>query len=150
MIYNRTQFDVDNAIQIRSDKVQKNIALTDEDVATLEKGMMTVNTLNRIESKQAEMVSVLNTMGYYDISIVNRVWSAEEIFKLNDFVRIVKNCNKIKEAFFVFASTPPTPKIKFYFENVNSIEKILADIEAMANQIKEMYNICGTIECGEV
>jgi hypothetical protein len=50
----------------------------------------------------------------------------------------------------VFSSTPQNPKAKYYFEDLNRMEKILFDLEEMAKQIKDNYLICGTFECGEV
>ena len=52
MIFDRTQNDVDTAILLRDTKVKNFETLTESEIATLEKGMLTINTLNRIETKQ--------------------------------------------------------------------------------------------------
>ena len=59
MIFDRTQNDVDTAILLRDTKVKKFETLTESEIATLEKGTLTINTLNRIENKQEEFVKTI-------------------------------------------------------------------------------------------
>ena len=148
LIYNRTQQDVENAIKIRSEKVQKFQELSAEDIEVLERGMITLNTLNRIEDKQAELKLLINDMGYWNTPIKNKNWSASEIFDEKNFQRILDNLNILKEAFFVYKNTPNTPNISYNFNDINAIEKILFDIELMIKEIKDLYRECGDIECG--
>ena len=54
MIFDRTQNDVDTAILLRDTKIKKFETLTESEIATLEKGMLTINTLNRIEDRQEQ------------------------------------------------------------------------------------------------
>ena len=62
MIFDRTASDVDAAIKIRDEKVKSYQELTEEDVDILERGFITLNTINRIEEKQSELKSLLNNM----------------------------------------------------------------------------------------
>lgn len=148
LIYDRTQQDVANAIKIRSEKVQKFQELTADDIAILERGTITVNTLNRIEYKQAELKLLINDMGYWNTLIRNKNWSTSEIFDEDNFQRILDNLNILKEAFFVYKNTPNTPNVSYNFNDINAIEKILFDIESMIQEIKDLYRECGDIECG--
>ena len=59
MIFDRTQNDVDTAILLRNTKVKNFETLTESDIATLEKGTLTINTINRIENKQEEFVKTI-------------------------------------------------------------------------------------------
>ena len=72
MIFNRTENDVDKAIKIRAEKVQKFQELTDSDIESLEKGMLTINTLNRIEEKHLELKNLFNNLGYWDTNIITK------------------------------------------------------------------------------
>lgn len=148
LIYDRTQQDVANAIKIRSEKVQKFQELTEDDIAILERGTITVNTLNRIEDKQVELRSLINDMGYWNTPIRNKNWSTSEIFDEDNFQRILDNLNILKRAFFVYKNTPNTPNVSYNFNDINAIEKILFDIELMIEEIKDLYRECGDIECG--
>ena len=141
MIFDRTQSDVDSAKNIRETKLKKFSTLSDSDILVLEKGFFTFNTINR---KQ-----LLNTLGYLNISIVNKTWALGDDFSESDFQRIIDNENLLRESFFVYSYTPDTPGISFYFEDINSLEKILYDIENMVDDVKNNYRICGTFECGE-
>lgn len=149
MIFNRTQNDVDTAILLRNTKVKKFEALTESEIVTLEKGTMTYNTLNRIENKQDELKNLFNDMGYWNTSILNKVWGENDIFNVKEFQRILDNTNVLRNAFFVYKNTPNTPPISYHYNDINDLEKILYDLDVMINDVKSHYRICGTFECGE-
>lgn len=150
MIFDRTMEDVISAISVRAEKVQKGEKLTAEDIEILERGTLTINTLNRIENKQAELKEILIEMGYGVSAMPNSVWDFSEIFKQEDFDRILTNEQKLKDAFFVYSSTPSV-SINNYrlFSVINEVEKILDDIEKMTDDVKSNYRICGVTVCGE-
>ena len=149
MIFDRTQADISAAISLRSEKVQKFKELTESEIATLEKGTMTINTLNRIENKQTELKALFNEMGYWNTPITNKVWTVTQIFNADEFQRIIDNTNILRDAFFVYKGTPNTPPISYHFEDINSLEKILYDLDVMINDVKSLYRECGTFESGE-
>ena len=148
LVYNRTAQDVKNAEKIRSEKVQKNESLTASDIETLEKGTITINTLNRIEDKQDELRTILNSMGYWNTPIVSKNWDYTQIFDKTEFERILKNLDILRNAFYVYSDTPKTPKVSYKFDDINAIEKILYDLEEMTNYVKNNYRECGDFECG--
>ena len=149
MIFDRTQNDVDTAILLRNTKVKNFETLTESDIATLEKGTLTINTLNRIESKQEELKNLFNEMGYWNTSITNKTWGENDIFNEDEFKRILDNANVLRQAFFVYKDTPNTPPISFYWNDINALEKILYDLDVMINDVKSNYRECGTFESGE-
>ena len=150
MIFDRTQNDVDTAILLRDTKVKKFEELTESEIATLEKGTLTINTLNRIESKQEELKNLFNDMGYWNTSITNKVWGENDIFNVNEFQRIIDNTNVLRQAFFVYKNTPNTPPVSYHYNDINSLEKILNDLDVMINDVKSRYKRCGTFRCGEL
>lgn len=150
MITNRTQYDVDTAILIRNTKVKKFEELTENDINYLERGTLTINTLNRIEAKQEELKNLFNDMGYWNTPIVNKVWNYTQIFDIDEFNRIVENVNILRKAFFTYKNTPNTPTARCHFENINDLEKILNDLDVMINDVKSRYKRCGTFRCGEL
>lgn len=149
MIYNRTQKDVDDALSIRETKVKNFIPLTSEEEATMERGMLTVNTLNRIENKQAELHARLNEQGYYNIEITHKNWGENDFFFASDIQRLVDYLNALKRAFFVYSNTPATPPYEYTYSSLNDIEKILVDVESMLDDMIAKMRECGTFECGE-
>lgn len=149
MITDRTQTDVDSALKIRDNKVKTFQTLPEDDVKTLERGMLTINTLNRIEEKQDELKNLFNDMGYWNTNIINKTdWSTGYIFTDSDFQRIIDNENVLREAFFTKKDTPKTPSISFHYDDINSLEKILVDLDVMINEVKSNYRECGAYECG--
>ena len=150
MIFDRTKNDVDAAIKMRDKKIKAFAELTEEDVAILERGMMTVNTINRIEQKQSQLKEIINGMGYWNTDISNKNWGYEGIFDVTEFQRVLENTEKLRSAFIVYSQTPKVPKVSYHYEDINAIEKILYDISSMADEIKSNYNECGNFICGEV
>jgi hypothetical protein len=148
MIYDRTLTDVNNSKRIISEKVQKFIELTEEELEVLERGTITVNTLNRIENKQAEIKSLLNDMGYFNTPVTNKTWKYSDIFSQNDLERLVNNNLSLKDAFYVLADSPTDAIAKYHYKEINSIEKILFDISQNISYTKDKYRRCGNFNCG--
>lgn len=149
MIFDRTQNDVDTAILLRDTKVKNFETLTESEIATLEKGTLTINTLNRIEAKQEELKNLFNDMGYWNTPITNKTWGENDIFNSNEFQRIIDNTNVLRQSFFVYKATPNTPPISYHWNDINALEKILNDLDVMINDVKSNYRECGTFESGE-
>ena len=157
MIFDRTQNDVDTARILRDTKVKFDPitmqpinpeALTESEIATLEKGTITYNTLNRIETKQEELKNLFNDMGYWNTPIRNKIWGENDIFNIDEFQRILDNTNVLRQAFFVYKDTPNTPPVSYHYNDINALEKILYDLDVMINDVKSHYKECGTFESG--
>ena len=149
MIFDRTQEIVDAAKRIRDEKVKNFYELTESDISILERGTLTINTLNRIEEKQEELKHLLNAMGYWNTVTSNRRWDYSDIFNEEEYERILENARVFRKAFFVYSGTPDTPKVSYHFQSINDLERILFDMDVMINDIKSKYRRCGTFRCGE-
>lgn len=149
MIFDRTQNDVDTAILLINTKVKNFETLTESEIATLEKGTLTINTLNRIENKQELLKGLFEEIGYWNIPITNKVWGETDIFNVVEFRRILDNTKVLREAFFTYKNTPNTPPISYHYNDINALEKILHDLDVMINDVKSHYRQCGAFECGE-
>lgn len=149
MIFDRTQNDVDTAILIRNSKVKNFETLTESDINYLERGTLTISTLNRIETKQEELKNLFNDMGYWNTPITNKVWGENDIFNADEFQRILDNTNVLRNAFFVYKDTPNTPPISYHWQDINALERILYDLDVMISNVKADYRYCGEFECGE-
>ena len=150
MIFDRTQNDVDTAILLRDTKVKKFETLTESEIATLEKGTLTINTLNRIENKQEELKNLFNEIGYWNTPIFTRQWAYADIFEGAQFDRILNNLEILIKAFFIYKNTPNVPDNNYRkYQTINDVEKILYDLDLMINDVKSHYRECGTFESGE-
>lgn len=160
MIFDRTQNDVDTAIRLIKEKVKFDPvtmqpinpeALTETEIATLEKGTLTINTLNRIEIKQEELKNLFGEMGYWNTPINNKTWKFTEIFNEQDFFRILNNLDVLINSFFIYKDTPNIPDNNYRkYQTINDVEKILDDLDIMINDVKSKYKRCGTFRCREV
>lgn len=149
MIFDRTQRDVYEALNIRAAKVQNSLPLTETEQNTLERGMLTISTLNRIEKKQAQLSENLTRRGYRNSAVKTRTWSYTDIFVEADLNRIVDNCRILREASVTYSDTPLVPVPNFNYLTWNDIERILHDIETIVDEIVRNYRECGAYICGE-
>ena len=148
MIYNRTLTDVETAKTLRG-LLQAGNTLTSEQISALERGSCTINMLNRVEMKQADLAVILNRYAYM-VHIENKTdWQTTDIFTFQDHRRLLNNLNLLKQAYYTYATTPKTPTYMYGYEESNSIEKILVDIEAMINDMEGRFRECGTFKSGE-
>lgn len=147
--FGRTIDDVNNAARIIEEKIKSFSEVSNKEKAVLEKGMFTINVLNRIEDAASKAKENMQIAGYFDNEIITRTWDNTDFFKKEDFERILNNLDVLKKSFFVYKNTPSTPTARFYFENLNDIEKILYDLHSVLDYVFENSFECGTFECGE-
>ena len=147
MIFDRTQEDVDTAVRLRNEKVKEFKNLTSEEINTLERGTITINTLNRIENKQSEIAELFSNLSI-NVDIENKNWEETQIFNRAEFQRILDNLNVLVKNFSVYSNTPNVPQISYHFEAINAIEKILFDLEELYNKALKSFIYCGTTHCG--
>ena len=147
MIFDRTQEDVDTAVRLRNEKVKVFKNLTSEEINTLERGTITINTLNRIENKQQEIKELFSNIAI-NVDIENKNWEENQIFDKTEFQRILDNLNVLVKSFCVYSNTPNVPKISYHFEDINAIEKILSDLEELYNKALKSFLYCGITYCG--
>ena len=148
MIFNRTANDIEAAKELRA-KLQSGEDLTSQEVEVLERGTLTINTLNRIESKTAELKALFDDIGYFAGNVNVKAWEYSQIFGIEDFERILANVDALRRAYYVYKDTPDIPRARYHFQNINDIEKILFDLETMYRDMKGYVRECGTFECGE-
>lgn len=155
MIYDRTIEDVNQAKQIVENiiKIKENNTfegLTDDQISTLERGMLTLTTINRIENKQTEIRELLNEAGYYNNAGDNTLdWEQGNYFMQADLERLATNSALLRNSIKVYADTPEAPKPVYHFVEINKMEKILVDLETLIGDLESNYRECGTFSCGE-
>lgn len=164
LVFDRKQEHVDKAIAFR-DKYLKGGGIVEYSyvpddkydiddiyifIQALQKGVLFVeDVINRIEYWQDKIQTMLNEIGYWNTDLHNQLeWNLGAKFTKSDFERILKNEDKLKNAFFVYKDTPATPPISFHYDDINSIEKILYDLNKMVENVKSNYRECGNFECG--
>lgn len=153
MIYDRTEQDVLSAIELKKRLQSGDLlsSLDEDDVKTLERGTLTISTLNRIEGNCEQLVGLFRNVGYYMKPLQVASWSYEDYFKQSDFDRILSNIDKLRNAFYVYSYTPKTPGDNYRkFQIINDVEKILHDLHSMVQDIVSHYRQCGTFQCAEV
>ena len=152
MIFNRTLADISLAKNILDKLKSGEIAgyeLTEEDIETLERGTLTKNTLNRIESKTQELKELFAGKGYFVGPLEVRDWTVFDTFTTFDFAQILENVNALREVYYTFSGTPSTPSARYYYTDINDLEKILFDLGEMIEVVESNALRCGEAFCGE-
>lgn len=166
MIYNRKYIDIINARKIFTNKIQKFIALTEEEQDTIEKAFFNTTAINRITSKMIEIWSEIVSYGgnKKDCEDV-REWNRQEIFTVSNFANIKGNILFIINQLFVlnlveaetYESAYQKLTLEYVYTNLNNLEKLLFDIhnifERFAFLISDELYIVGAYQAeqsGEV
>lgn len=138
-VYDRSQKDVDRAIELNTKYVSGVITEEEkEEWAAGLKGALNAVDLNRIESNIATIAA------YVAASVKTRAWTAADIPRESDFLRIRNNVQSIKDAWIGLSSTPeiPAQPLNTYLK-WNDIERILYDIYFVYERTVKSYDYCG-------
>lgn len=148
MIYDRTILDVKEAKKIRADKIRKGIPITEDEMAILEKGLLTPTTIRRIEEKQQEVADTIYNMGYTSFSVESKVWNDGDFFLKSDLERICRNNQELRKAYYVLANAPADARPVYKYTEINSLERILNDMDEIISDMQSKYKRCGAFNCG--
>lgn len=160
LVYDRTEEDKNSAATIRSayQKIGNWSGLTDTERAQLERGTLTYNTLNRVESAVKTLAAALTAAGYsVEIAPVlkgnkaeDREWQEGDIVRRAQWTTYLDNVQRLRDAYYTLAETGelPTPEDKLGYAGANTIEKVLADIDLLLDGMKSIYRRAGTFSAG--
>lgn len=150
MVYDRTEADVRAALAARQ-RLQ-NGAPEQGDVNLLERGMLSTATINRIESKAAEIYDALEAMGIMVSRRVTKSWVDGDYFTASDFSRLRSIALVLLVAYpwLVKTDTPSSVDNKITIGYANNIEHILSDIDDMIRNTQAAYVYSGELFGGEI
>lgn len=160
LVYDRTEDDVTSSAAIRStyQALGNWSGLTTAERAQLERGTLTYNTLNRVESAVKLLAAALTSAGY-PVAVTpvlkgskaeDREWQEGDIVRRAQWAIYLDNVQRLRDAYYTLAETGelPAPEDKLGYEGANTIEKILADIDLLIDCMKSSYRRCGTFRAG--
>lgn len=160
LIYDRTESDETASAAIRKSyqTLGNWSGLTDAERAQLERGTLTYNTLNRVESAVKTLAAALTSAGYpVEITPVlkgskaeDREWQEGDIVRRAQWTTFLDNVQKLRDAYYTLAETGqlPKPEDKLGYVGANTIEKVLTDIDLLIDCMKSSYRRCGTFRAG--
>ena len=160
LIYDRTESDETASAAIRKSyqTLGNWSGLTDAERAQLERGMLTYNTLNRVESAVKTLAAALTSAGYpVEVTPVlkgskaeDREWQEGDIVRRAQWLTYLDNVQRLRDAYYTLAETGqlPKPGDKLGYVGANTIEKVLADIDLLIDCMKSSYRRCGTFRAG--
>ena len=149
MIYDRTQEDIENARRIIAEKVQKFYELSDDELEILERGSVTIDTLNRISQKQDELLNLFRSLGYYGEKFMPLKWNIGDIFNENDLINLINRNEILRLIFYTYSDTPSRAASEYTYTAFNDIEKLLFDLGNMYEFVVENIKECDTFDSGE-
>ena len=116
---------------------------TVEDIQNLtNKAYIDNKDLNRVESAVKWISHLLNRYGYRNVTHNKLNWQMNEFRTEEDMIRLRKNIEAIRSAYYTPSDTPETPERITYMSiyQANAIEKILYDLGQLAENIKPGNN----------
>lgn len=112
------------------------------------KGQYNSEDLNRVETWCKYLAETLTNYGY-KVEITTKInWGELDYPYSEEIERIRNNVNTLKEAYFSFAQVPETLN-KIDIEKANKIEKILAEIYILIQNMELNWAYCDEIYSGE-
>lgn len=160
LIYDRTESDETASAAIRKSyqKLGNWSGLTDAEKAQLERGTLTYNTLNRVESAVKTLAAALTAAGYpVEVTPVlkgskaeDREWQEGDVLYRPQWTTYLANVQALRDAYYTLAETGelPAPEDKLKYTGANTIEKVLADIDLLLDGMKSIYRRAGTFTAG--
>ena len=114
------------------------------------KGYHNYTDINRIEKWCKYLAELLNSYGYPVRITAITNWELQDIRYASEMERIRSNVSKIKQAYYIYTSTPSVPETlnKIDIEKANAIEKILFDIDELMNKMVAEFRKSGTFSSG--
>ena len=122
------------------------------------KGRYAYSDLNRVETAVATLASELRAAGISIVLITKTDWheatdagDAQDTPTAADMTRYLDNVAAIRGAIAVYRETPPVPgsMARLTWQRANDIERILADVEVLINNMIAAQFFSGEIYCGE-
>lgn len=160
LIYDRTESDETASAAIRKSyqTLGNWSGLTDAERTQLERGTLTYNTLNRVESAVKLLAAALTSAGYpVEVTPVlkgskaeDREWQEGDVLYRPQWTTYLDNVQRLRDAYYTLAETGklPKPEDKLKYTGANIIEKVLADIDLLLDGMKSIYRRAGTFSVG--
>lgn len=116
------------------------------------KGCYGFTDMNRVESAVEALSARLSELGYLYHPTVKTNWARYSIPTKQEVERYYGNVAKLRELLAVYPDTPEAPTIgdRLNWSRANDIEKILSDVEKLADIVAQNRYYVGDIFAGEV
>lgn len=108
------------------------------------KGMYLANDLNRVEEDCGYLAEQLNSYGYYVNIIIKTNWNRTDLIYKADLDRIRSNIQDLIDCYSKKAGSPNMDfTTSFNWEDANSLEQNLANIDALLQRMVQGFRRCG-------
>lgn len=94
-----------------------------------------IDDLNRVESNVFTIAASLEAFGYpVNLGSTKTDWSYDNFPQATTMQRYIDNVNKVKNAFFSLAPSPPLVMNNINFDDANNIEKTLESVNDLLTE----------------
>ena len=116
------------------------------------KGMYSYRDMNRVEGAVKLLAERISSLGYLYSPAVKTNWAQEDIPEKEDMDRYFGNVAGFLDAIPLYPNTPKAPNTgeKLDYNIANDLEKILLDVNRIAESIPNSWHMAGEIYAGEV
>lgn len=145
-IYDRTQADVNYALQKIAEWLKGNIAGNASSVKDL-KGCLNVSDINRIEGNIEYLGNLLADHGYR-VSVFTKSWTNNDLPNQGDVERILNNVRSLLDSYYTHPASPSIPDKMLSYEDVNAVEQSLFLIKELLDCMVASSRTCDTFQSG--
>lgn len=151
-ITDRSQKDVERWKELRDKGFEQMSPEEQSEWLAPMKGCYGHTDMNRVESAVEALSARLSELGYLYHPVVKTDWNLWSAPTKRDFERYLGNVATMRKLLKVYADTPmaPTTGNRLDWNRANDIEKILSDIEKLADSMVQNRYYAGEIFAGEV
>ena len=151
LIYDRTQADVDRAIELNAKYNEGTITaeeLTEWD--NFLKGAIDYQTLNRVGEWVEYLSNKLNSYAYLNTTSPKTDWAVTDFMTQQQAVTYLQNIRNLMNVIGVrITAELPNSMNKLTFESANAIEKILYDLDTGISNMEQNWKYSGEVISGE-
>ena len=137
LITDRTQADVDYALELQREAIHTNENL---------RGAYNASDRNRVAAAINGLVNILRDTGYSSSGQFTHVksnWSEGDIVKVNDNLDVLESMRELQRLLPEISLEIPTTLDSFTWQMANALERILFDMIDIFNMLADMWLWCG-------
>lgn len=143
-VYDRTQADIDSALQ----KIKEWISADQPETYEL-KGCLNVTDINRIEENIQFLADTLLSLDY-EPNVLCKAWQTSGLPTLEDFSRILNNVQALITSYYQQKGVPEVPYEMLNYQEINDVELNLQKIKELVDCMILFSKKSGTFQSGSL
>ncbi len=113
-------------------------------------GTLNYITLNRIEGNTLFLEEAIRDLGFIVAQLQHkRNWTLADMPNKVDLARLRDNIEQLQAEFYYLITSLPDDLNAPNYEQINAVERVLAELKTATELIMQSWKYCGTFACGQ-